>query len=196
MIRTCTSDGGVSPATGAELFSMIKLLALAGVLGSVALVATATGGIDELRSQLPDVRSPFNEVNAALRGAQDRERQWDNVVKQANSICSHQRQSRFVLEPTLPADGTRYARAIRIELARARNIQSELLLLRPPANYAGPYSLFLRKRQEVMSALVRLKSATKKERQEEYADAVHLVGQRRAFVDSYPATVGMPACAW
>jgi len=178
------------------MVSMIKLLALAGILGSAALVATATGGIDELRSQLPDLRSPFNEVNAALRGAQDRERQWDDVVKRADSICSRHGQRRFVLEPALPADGTRYVRAIRIELARERIIQSRLLLLRPPPNYAGPYSVFLRNRQEVLSALVRLKSATKKESQEGYADAARLVGQRRAFVTSYPATVGMPACAW
>ena len=175
---------------------MIKVLALAGVVGTVALVATATGGIDELRSQLPDLRSPFNEVNAALKGAQDRERQWDNVVKRANVICAHHRQSRFVLEPTLPAVGAHYVRPIRIELARAQNIQSELLLLRPPANYAGPYSIFLRIRQEVLAALERLKSATKMRSQEEYADAARLVRQRKAFVDHYPATVGIPACAW
>jgi hypothetical protein len=175
---------------------MIKVLALAGVVGTVALVATATGRIDELRSQLPDLRSPFNEVNAALKGAQDRERQWDNMVKQANSVCARHRRSRFVLEPTLPADGAPYVRAIRIELARARNIQSELLLLRPPANYAGPYSLFLRNRQEVLAALERLKSATRMRSHEEYADAARLVRQRKAFVDDYPATVGMPACAW
>src|SRR4051794_19076586 len=103
---------------------MIKVLALAGVVGAVALVATATGGINELRSQLPDLRRPFNEVNAALKGAQDRERQWDNLVKQANSICARHPQGKFVLRPVLPPNGAQYVRAIGSELDREGSIQS------------------------------------------------------------------------
>jgi hypothetical protein len=52
----------------------------------------------DLRSQLPGIRKPFNEVNAALKSAQERERQWDNLVKQANSICAR--------HPCLPAPPT------------------------------------------------------------------------------------------
>ena len=95
---------------------MVKGLVLAAVVGTAALVAAATGGIDELRSQLPDVRKPFNEVNNALKGAQDRERQWDNVVKRANSICARYPQGGFVLKPALARNRGQYVRAIGIEL--------------------------------------------------------------------------------
>jgi hypothetical protein len=174
---------------------MIKL-ALAAAAGTAVLVATATGGIDELRSQLPDVRTPFNEVNAALNGAQTRERQWHNVVKQANSICARHPQRTFVLRPALPPNRARYLRAIGTELDRERNIQSDLIVLRPPANYVRPYSLFLRNRQTALDALERVQKATRERSQEDYAQATRLLKQRRPLVAGYAATVGMPACAF
>src|SRR4029450_10852795 len=95
---------------------MVKGLVLAAVVGAAVLVAAATGGIDELRSQLPDLRKPFNEVNDALKGAQDRERQWDNVVKRPNPICARYPQGGLVLKPALPSKRGQYVRAIGIEL--------------------------------------------------------------------------------
>ncbi len=175
---------------------MIKGLVLAAVVGTAGLVAVATGGVDELRSQLPDLRKPFNDVNDALEAAQDRERQWDNVVKDANSICARDRQVEFVLRRALPPNRRQHARAIRRELDREGTIQSELVVLRPPANYAGPYSLFLGNRQDALAALERLQRATREKNREDYVDAARVLTQRERFIEHYARTVGMPACAF
>jgi hypothetical protein len=160
------------------------------------LVAAATGGIDELRSQLPDVRKPFNEVNEALKGAQDRERQWDNVVKRANSICARYPRGRFVLKPALPHNRGPYVRAIRIELDRERAIQSELGVLLPPPNNERPYSLFLRNRRDALAALEPVQRATREKNRANYVDAARVLAQKERFISSYAETVGMPACAF
>jgi hypothetical protein len=174
---------------------MVKGLVLAAVVGAAVLVAAATGGIDELRSQLPDLRKPFNEVNDALKGAQDRERQWDNVVKRANSICARYPQGGFVLKPALPSNRGQYVRAIGIERDRERAIQSELDVLLPPANYGRPYSLFLHNRRDVLAALERVQRATREKNRANHVDAARVLMQKKRFIDHYAETVGMPACA-
>jgi hypothetical protein len=175
---------------------MVKGLVLAAVVGTAALVAAATGGIDELRSQLPDVRKPFNEVNDALKGAQDRKRQWDNVVKRANSICARYPQGGFVLEPALPPNRGQYVRAIGIKLDREGAIQSELAVLLPPPNYERPYSLFLHNRRDALAALERVQRATRAKNRANYVDAARVLTQKERFIRTYAETVGMPACAF
>ena len=173
---------------------MVKGLVLAAIVGTAVLAAAATGGIDELRSQLPDVRKPFNEVTDALKGAQDRERQWDNVVKRANSICARYPRGGFVLEPALPPNRGQYLRAIGNELHREGVIQSELVVLLPPPNYERPYSLFLRNRRDALDALERVQRATRKKNRANYLDAARVLTQKERFVDTYARTAGMPAC--
>jgi hypothetical protein len=175
---------------------MVKGLVLAAVVGGAVLVAAATGGIDELRSQLPDLRKPFNEVNDALKGAQDRERQWDNVVKRANSICARYPHGGLVLKPALPSKRGQYVRAIGIELDRERAIQSELDVLLPPANYERPYSLFLHNRRDALAALERVQRATREKNPANHVDAARVLTQKKRFIDHYAETVGMPACAF
>ena len=176
---------------------MIKGLVLAGAVGAAALVVVAaTGGVDDLRRQLPDIRKPFKEVNDALRGAQDRERQWDRVVKDANSICGRYPQGGFALSPTLPANRRRYVHAISVELEREGSIQSGLAELLPPANYEGPYSLFLHNRRDALSALERLRRATREKNRADYADAARVFKQKKTFADHYAVTVGMSACVF
>jgi len=179
------------------MISMVKGLLVVAAVGVVALVAVAaTGGVDDLRAQLPDIRNPFREANKALRASADRERQWDALVKQANSICSSDPEVRFVVRPTLPANRRRYARAIGRELDREVAIQAQLVALQPPANYEGPYSLFIHNRGDVLAALDRLQSAARAKNREDYTDAVRVIQQKTVFVDHYAATVGMPACAF
>jgi len=175
---------------------MINGHVLAAVVGTAVLVAAATGGIADFRSQLPDIRKPFNEVNDALKGTQERERQWARVVKEANSICARYPQGRFVLKPALPPNRAQYIHTIRIELDREGAKQSELVVLQPPANYVRPYSLFLHNRQVALGALERLRSATKEQSQEDYVNAARVLTQRTRSIHTYAATVGMPACAF
>jgi hypothetical protein len=176
---------------------MIKGLVLAAVVGAVALVVVATtGGVDDLRSQLPDLRKPFNEVTDALKGAQNRERQWDKVVKEANSICARSPQGGFVLSPVLPPNRREYVRAIRIELDREGRTQAGLAALQPPPNYERPYALFLHIRRDAIAGLERLQQATKEKNQADYADAVRVFNQRKGFIDHYAKTVGMSACVF
>jgi hypothetical protein len=176
---------------------MLKGLVLAPVIGGVALVvAAATGSVDDLRSQLPDIRAPFNEVTAALEDAHDGERRWDKVVKDANSICARDPRGRFVVSPVPPPDGGQYVRAIRIELGREREIQAELAALQPPPNYEPPYALFLHRRRDALAALERLQEATKARNQEDYVDAAGVLHRKTGFTDLYARTVGMPACVF
>jgi len=175
---------------------VIKGVVLAAGIGTAVLVVAATGGIADLRSQLPDIRKPFNEVNDALKGTQERERQWARVVKEANSICARYPQGRFVLKPALPPNRAQYIHTIRIELDREGAKQSELVVLQPPANYVRPYSPFLHNRQVALGALERLRSATKEQSQEDYVNAARVLTQRTRSIHTYAATVGMPACAF
>ena len=120
----------------------------------------------------------------------------NNVVKEANSICAGDRQGEFVLRRALPPNRTQHVRAIRRELDREGTIQSELVVLQAPANYAGPYSLFLHNRQDALAALERLQRATKEKNRQDYVDAARVLTQRERFIEHYAAAAGMPACAF
>lgn len=179
------------------MISMIKGLVVVAAVGAVALVAVAaTGSVDDLRAQLPSIRNPFKEANKALQASADREREWDAVVKQANAICSSYPEVGFVVRTGLPANRQPYVRAIGRALEREGAIQSKLAALRPPANYEGPYSLFLHSRGDALAALDRLQRATRAKSREDYAEAARVIEQKTVFVDHYAATVGMPACAF
>ena len=75
---------------------------------------------------------PFNEVSAALTGPVQRERAWDAVVKEANSICARYPHEELVIRPALPRNRADYVGAMEIALERERAIQAELAKLQPP----------------------------------------------------------------
>jgi hypothetical protein len=114
---------------------MLRVLAVVAALSALLLVAMATGRLDYLHSQLTAIRKPFNEVSAALTGPVQRERTWDAVVKEANSICARYPHEELVIRPALPRNRADYVSAIsaiEIALDRERAIQAELAKLQPP----------------------------------------------------------------
>src|SRR4029453_11065630 len=159
---------------------MVKGLVLAAVVGAGGLVAAATGGIAELRSQLPDLRKPFNEVNDALKGS----------TGPRTPVGQRCEAGQLDLRP-LPARWTRpqagsafQARAVRvraigIELDRERAIQSELDVLLPPANYERPYSLFLHNRRDALAALERVQRATREKNPANHVDAARVLTEKK-----------------
>jgi hypothetical protein len=176
---------------------MLRGLLVAAAVGAVALVViAATGGVDDLRAQLPGIRNPFKEANDAIQGNIVLGGQWGAVAKEANSICTSHPQSGFVVSATIPADRQQYVRAIGREIDRETAIQAELAALQPPANYEGPYSLFLNNRQEALAALERMPKAAKEKDREDFALAAGEVKQRKRFIDHYAAVAGMPDCVF
>jgi hypothetical protein len=173
---------------------MLRGLVVVAALGAFLLVAFATGRLDYLHSHLTAIREPFNEVGAALTGPVQRERAWDVVVKEANSICARYPQEELVIKPALPRNRADYVSDIEIALDRERAIQAELAKLQPPPITSFSTPNFLDNRQVALAELKHLQRATKDKNREEYVLAARELALRTSLADQY-APAGMPACA-
>ena len=175
---------------------VIKGVVLAVVVGAVS-VLVATGRVDDLRSQVGLEENPFDAINEALKEpTSERVRQkiaWGSLTREANSICADY-QHGLVIRRTLPRNRSEYVRALRSALERERMMQAELAALKPPPNYKLPYSKFLMDREVALAALERLQRAAKEKNRKDFALAARTILRRRALIDLYVRSVGMPAC--
>jgi hypothetical protein len=195
-IPAYTGEGGVDGPTSADWFSMLKVVVLAAAVG--ALVLVATGRVDDLRSQIGLRENPFDAINAALEDSSQRAQQqmaWNAFARKTNSICTDHEKDELGIRLALPRNRADFARALGTVLDRERTMQAELRALQPaPPNYSVSYSKFLRDRQAGLAALARMQRAAKENKRKDFILAARAILRRKATIDAYVRSAGMPAC--
>jgi hypothetical protein len=176
---------------------VIKGVVAAAVVGAVSLLV-ATGRVDDLRSQIGLKENPFDAINEALKEpSSERVRQriaWGSLRREANSICADYQHHGLVIRRTLPPNRSDYIRTLRSAAERERMMQAELAALKPQPPYKLPYSKFLEDREVALAALERLQRAAKEMNRQDFALAARTIQRRRASIEVYVQSAGMPAC--
>jgi hypothetical protein len=190
--RTYTREGGGGALTVAEYWPVLKLLLLVAAVG--VLLVAGSGRLDDFRSEVTSLRANwFDAITNPSSQADKRKKEWDALAAEANSICTDHEQDELVLRLALPRNRADYLRALGIALDRERTKLAALRALQPPS-YDVSYSKFLHDRQDVLSALERLRLAVRAKDRKNVISAARAVLRIEATINGYVQSAGMPAC--
>jgi hypothetical protein len=171
---------------------VLKLLLLVAAVG--VLLVAGSGRLDDFRSEVTSLRANwFDAITNPSSQADKREKEWDALAAEANSICTDHEQDELVLRLALPRNRADYLRALGIALDRERTKLAALHALQPPS-YDVSYSKFLHDRQDVLSALERLRLAVRAKDRKNVISAARAVLRIEATINGYVQSAGMPAC--